>query len=203
MKNTFYLLVILLLFNSCINSNKKLPILGNPKIINNDTIYPAIKPFSFLSQDSTKITNETFYNKIYIADFIFLSCPTICPKMTNELLKVYKKYQRNDNILFLSHTIDPERDSVKRLKKYSTDLGINTKKWFFVTGNKDSIYDTATKSYFTTAYKDSKEPGGYVHGGGLLLIDKNKNIRGVYDGTNPVETKRLIKDLDKLLKEQF
>lgn len=194
-----FLILFFTLF-SCTNSKEKLPFLGNPIIKANDTLYPKIKDFSFIDQDSIVVTNKTFENKIYVADFIFLSCPTICPKMNFELNKVYKVYKNNPKVNYLSHTIDPERDSISRLKDFKSSLGLN-QNWHFVTGNKDSIFNIATKSYFTTAYPDVKEPGGLVHGGGLLLVDKNRYIRGVYDGTNPDETKRLINDIKLLLKE--
>ncbi len=174
--------------------------MGNPVINGNDSIYPKIKDFSFTDQDSTIVTNKTFENKIYIADFIFLSCPTICPKMNFELNKVYEIYKNNPEVNYLSHTIDPERDNIKKLKEYKTSLKLN-ENWHFVTGNKDKIFDIATESYFTTAYPNAKEPGGLVHGGGLLLVDKNRYIRGVYDGTNPDETQRLINDIKLLLNE--
>lgn len=199
MRKIIWLLLILITFG-CSQKPNTLPYLGNAKIQDNDTIYPKIKDFSFINQDSTTVTNKTFENKIYVADFIFLSCPTICPKMNFELNKVYEIYKNNPKVNFLSHTIDPERDSIKRLKEFKTSLGLN-ENWHFVTGNKDSIFTIATKSYFTTAYPDEKEPGGLVHGGGFLLVDMNKHIRGVYDGTNPDETKRLINDIKLLLKE--
>ncbi|GAB4450392.1 MAG: hypothetical protein Fur0028_05870 [Bacteroidales bacterium] len=166
-------------------------------------MYPTIPAFKFINQDSIEVTEKTFDGKIYIADFIFLSCPTICPKMTNEMIKVYQTYKSNPNILFISHTIDPEHDSIPRLKSYAENLGIDPTKWFFVTGNKDKIYSLAEESYFATAYADNTAPGGYVHSGGLLLVDKNKHIRGVYDGTNPKETERLKADIKILLNEQF
>ncbi|MBS7786200.1 SCO family protein [Flavobacterium sp. CYK-55] len=184
----------------CNKKQEQLPFLGQPVVRGNDTIYPKIKDFSFIDQDSMIVTNETFKGKIYIADFIFLSCPTICPKMNFELNKVYDVYKNNPKVNYLSHTIDPEHDNIERLKAYRNSLALN-QNWHFVTGNKDSIFSIATKSYFTTAYPDAKEPGGLVHGGGLLLIDQNRHIRGVYDGTNPQETNRLIKDIKVLLNE--
>lgn len=199
MRKIILTLLLCMLF-SCNQKPGKLPFLGNPIVNGKDTIYPKIKDFSFVDQDSTIITNKTFDNKIYVADFIFLSCPTICPKMNFEMNKVYDVYKSNPKVNFLSHTIDPERDSLSKLKAYTKGLGLN-KNWHFVTGNKDSIFSIATKSYFTTAYPDAKEPGGMVHGGGLLLVDKNRHIRGVYDGTNPQETNRLIKDIKLLLNE--
>lgn len=203
MKNWLYILVIALLA-SCSKSDHQLPIFGHKTITDKgDTIYSSIQDFEFISQDSLIVTNQTFKNKIYIADFIFLSCPSICPIMTSELKKVYDEFESNPNIYFISHTIDPESDSIPRLKEYAEVLGINHSKWFFVTGSEDDIYAIAEKSYFATAFFDKKAPGGYIHSGNFILIDINKHIRGVYDGTNPEETKRLIKDLRKLLQEQF
>ena len=142
-------------------------------------------------------------SKSYIINvpIIFLNCPTICPIMTTEMLKVYHEFESNSDVLFLSHTIDPENDSIPRLKAHAKHLGIDNKKWHFVTGLKNDIYSIAEDNYYTTAYADSSAPGGYIHSGGLLLIDKNKLIRGVYDGTNPEETNRLIADLEILIIE--
>jgi len=200
MKKIVLILLHSLLVISCEKAQEKLPILGNPIVKGNETEYPRIKDFSFINQDSLKITNNTFDRKIYIADFIFLSCPSICPKMNIQLKKVYDVYKSNDEVLFLSHTIDPDHDTIPRLKAYTVDNGIK-KNWHFVTGNRDSIYKIATESYFATAYPDKNEPGGFVHSGGFLLIDKNRHVRGVYDGTNPKETTRLIADVKNLLEE--
>lgn len=199
--NKIILILLGCLTINCSPKQKKLPLLGNPTVNGNDTIYPKISDFSFIDQNNTVITNKTFDNKIYVADFIFLSCPTICPKMNVEMKKVYDAYKDNTEVSFLSHTIDPKNDTTEKLKEYAKALKINDSKWRFVNGNRDSIYSVATKSYFTTAYPDAKEPGGFVHGGGLLLVDKNKHIRGIYDGTDPKETQRLITDIKILLEE--
>ncbi len=203
MKNILNILIIALFLFSCSNSGKKLPIIGHPTIVGNDTVYSTIKPFLFLSQDSAVVTGKTFNNKIYVADFIFLSCTSICPIMTSEMKKVYEEFKTNPNICFLSHTIDPENDTIPRLKAFTKALGVDGHKWFFVTGEKDSIYSMAENSYFATAYPDKSSPGNYIHSGGLMLVDIHKHIRGVYDGTNPKETERLIADLKILIKEQF
>lgn len=200
--NKIVLIFLALILNSCSQKQEKLPFLGNSTVNGSDTIYPKIKDFKFLDQNSTVVSNKTFEGKIYIADFIFLSCPTICPKMNVEMKKVYNAYKDEPNVSFLSHTIDPENDTTQKLKEYSQLLELDENKWRFVNGDRDSIYKIATESYFTTAYPDAKEPGGYVHGGGLLLVDKNGHIRGVYDGTDLLETKRLIDDIAILLKEK-
>lgn len=203
MKIIGYILIITLFLAGCKHTDKKLPIIGRPILAGQDTVHATVKPFSFVSQDSTQVTEKTFDNRLYVADFIFLSCTSICPVMTHEMEKVYDVYKTNPNVLFLSHTIDPENDTIPRLKEFANALGIDDHKWFFVTGNKDSIYSMAENSYYATAYPDKNTPGSYIHSGGLLLVDIHKHIRGVYDGTNPKETERLIADIKTLLNEQF
>lgn len=201
MNTNFYILVIALFLFGCNRSEEKLPIFGHTTIIENDTIYSTIKPFSFINQDSITITEKTYEDKIYVTDFIFLSCPSICPKMTSELQRVYEAYKDNPNIYFLSHSIDPKRDTIPRLKTHTKKLGLEGLKWSFVTGEKDSIYAIANESYFAAAFADENAPGGYIHSGNFFLIDAQKRIRGVYVGTNPSETEKLITDIKVLLKE--
>lgn len=198
-----FALCILLFALGCTSGSKKLPVLGNPALPASAENSPVIPPFSFTGQDNIPVTETTFKNHIYVADFIFLSCPTICPVMTRELKKVYDTFEHDPRVLFLSHTIDPEHDTTEALKRHSDRLGVDSKKWFFVTGEKDSIYKIAEEGYFSSARSDKKAPGGYIHSGGLLLIDTNRHIRGVYDGTNPQETERLINDIKILLQEAF
>lgn len=188
---------------ACSQPAQKLPILGDPNIEGKDTAYPTIANFNFTDQDSNAISNQTFANKIYVADFIFLSCPTICPKMTGAMQEVYKSYAADERVAFLSHSIDPRHDTIPRLKAYANNLGVAANRWHFVTGNQDSIQNLSEHSYFSTAYPDSTSPGGFTHSGGLLLVDKNRHIRGVYNSTKPAETQRLIGDIQLLLKEQF
>ncbi|MDI9339534.1 MAG: SCO family protein [Sediminibacterium sp.] len=197
-------ILLLFIFFGCRSGREpsgKLPVLGQYIDGHGDTVLPVITDFSFLNQDSVRITNATFSGKIYIADFIFLSCPTICPKMNQNMLKVYSAFNTNDTVLFLSHTIDPSHDSIPLLRRYAQNIGVTSYKWHFVTGNADSIYHLAEKVYFSTAYKDSAAPGGYVHSGGFLLIDGERHIRGVYDGTSDTETERLMADIRVLLRE--
>lgn len=193
---------------SCHLQPARLPILGDPDYRSNpvtgktDTIYPVIANFRLTDQDSNLVTNNTFADKIYIADFIFLSCPTICPKMTKEMLKVYHAFDDNAYVNFVSHTIDPEYDTIPRLRAYSSSLGVRTERWHFVTAPADTIYKLA-ESYYATVYPDSTIPGGFTHSCGFLLIDKYRHIRGVYDGTDSTETRRLIRDIHVLLKERI
>ncbi len=200
-------LITLLLSQSCINETKKLPIYGRseiiPKEVNekiiNDTLHHKIKDFSFYNQDSLLVTNNTFKNSIYITDFFFTSCPTICPIMKSNLLKVYNSFKNNNKVKFLSHTINPEFDTVEILNQYSQKLGVNSSIWHFVTGEYSTLYDLAQTSYMVSALKDENEPGGFLHSGTFLLIDTNRHIRGIYDGTSDLEINRLIQDINTLL----
>jgi protein SCO1/2 len=166
-----------------------------------DTVYHTIAPFSFVNQDSQVVTEATFANKIYIADFFFTSCRTICPKMKTQMLRVYDSIQHQPDVLILSHTIDPAHDSVNVLKNFAERLGVRADKWHFVTGVQDSIYAIAQTSYFATALVDATEPDGFIHSGAFLLIDKQRRIRGKYDGTLEEDVNRLLADIARLRKE--
>lgn len=191
------------------NDYIRLPILGKKEVesrsVNgkevNDTIYHTIADFSFVDQDSAVITNNTFKGKIYVADFFFTTCPTICPIMKAQMLRIYDKFKDNDQILLLSHTIDPDYDTVAVLKNYAERLGVTSDKWHFVTGPKEKIYDIGQNSYMVTAMEDPNSPGGYLHNGAFLLVDKERRIRGVYDGTKEEDVNRLMQDIPRLLKE--
>lgn len=167
-----------------------------------DTIYQTVPNFSFINQDSAIITQELIKNKIYVADFFFVTCPTICPRMKKNMLTIYNNFKGNQNIIFLSHTIDPDHDSVSVLRDFANRLGADSKQWHFLTGNRDTIYELAAKGYYATALPDSTEPGGYVHSGGLILIDKHRRVRGIYDGTSAKDAEVLSKDIEILLDEK-
>ena len=199
---------LILISMCCSNSNKRdLPIYGRKEIkeilidekISYDTIDHKVKDFSFLNQDSLNVDNNTFKNSIYVADFFFTTCPTICPIMKNNMIKVYHYFENESNVKFLSHTINPGFDDVGRLNMYSNNLGVSSNKWHFVTGNIDSIYSIAKKSYMVTTIIDQDEPGGFLHSGTFLLVDKKRRIRGVYDGTDKAEMNKLISDIKILL----
>lgn len=189
-------------FSSCENKVQELPILGERDFIDGDSVYHTIGDFAFVNQDSMSVTPQTFDGKIYVADFFFVSCPTICPVMKREMLRIYEKYQDNPQVALLSHTIDPRHDSVAVLKQYADGLGVKTSSWHMVTGDKKAIYDLALKSYFVTAQEDStqQDAGGIIHSGAFLLVDKERRIRGQYDGTKTEEVDRLMQDMDRLLK---
>ncbi len=180
---------------------KPLPIYGEREVINGDTIFHTIANFQFVNQDSTLVSNDTFKDKIYIADFFFTSCRTICPIMKTQMLRVYDSLKNDADVLILSHTIDPEYDTVALLHDFAERLGVSSSKWHFVTGVQDSIYKIAQTSYFATAMEDSSEPDGFIHSGAFLLIDKQQRIRGNYDGTVEESVNKLIRDVRKLQRE--
>jgi len=186
----------------------KLPILGFKDVVENkgnpgqvDTIYHTIADFSFVNQDSAVVNNNTFEDKIYVSDFFFTSCPTICPVMKAQMLRVYETFIDNQEVMLLSHTIDPEYDTVALLKDYADRLEVTSQKWHFVTGNKDKIYEIGQRSYLVTVQEDQFQPGGYLHSGAFILVDKDRQIRGIYDGTKTDQVDRLINDIPILLNE--
>jgi protein SCO1/2 len=202
-RNTGILLLALCgLLTACVRERQEtLPIFGEKEVNGSDTIYHTIGKFRFVDQDSAIVTNETLKNKIYVADFFFTSCRTICPIMKTQMLRVYEAVEKDPEVLLVSHTIDPEYDTVALLHDFADRLGVKTNKWHFLTGNKDSIYYVAQTSYFATAMKDESEPDGFIHSGAFLLIDKLGRIRGKYDGTKEQDVDRLIRDIQRLEKE--
>lgn len=206
----FYLsFSLLILVFACNTAPKKLPILGTrdavEKIIDGktviDTVYQTLPNFSFINQDSVIINSDSLNGKIYVADFFFTTCPSICPIMSKHMLSIYKKYEGNDEIKFLSHTIDPKHDTIPVLKKYADKLGVSGKQWYFLLGDKDEVYKLAKEGYMSFAAQDSTVPGGITHSGYFLLVDKEKRIRGAYDGTDETQVNQLMKDMDVLLSE--
>ncbi|WP_242510001.1 SCO family protein [Hymenobacter persicinus] len=186
---------------------ERLPFLGEREVKPHadgspaDTVYATIPDFRLTDQDRQVITNQTFAGKVYVTDFFFATCPSICPKMQSELLRVYTKFKDDPRVLFLSHTIDPAHDSIPVLRDYAQRLGIqDASRWHFATASHDSIFSLA-RAYMTAAQVDKGVPGGFAHSGAFALIDPQRRIRGVYDGMNPLEVQRLLDDLPVLLKE--
>lgn len=195
-------LFICAIATSCIEKKESpLPIFGERDVVNGDTVYHKIGPFRFVNQDSQVVTNETFKGKIYVADFFFTSCRTICPIMKTQMHRVYDSIENDPDVLILSHTIDPEYDTVALLRDFADRLGVKSSKWHFVTGEKDSIYNVAQKSYFSIAVEDKSEPDGFIHSGAFLLIDQDQRIRGKYDGTKEEDVNRLMGDIERLKAE--
>ncbi|PWK27299.1 protein SCO1/2 [Arcicella aurantiaca] len=204
-----YIYAVAFFLSACDSQPQKLPILGNreavTKTVNGkevtDTLYHQIPDFEFINQDSVKVTQKDFAGKIYIADFFFTTCPTICPKMKTQMLRIYEKYKNNPKVGILSHSIDPRHDTPAVLREFMNNLGIKSKMWQMVTGDKAKIYEIGQKSYMVSATDDPTQPGGIVHSGAFILVDKNRHIRGIYDGTEPAKVDRLMIDMEILLNE--
>jgi protein SCO1 len=163
-----------------------------------DTIYHTVGDFSLTDQYGRPVTNKTFDTKTYVADFFFATCQTICPKMTSELHYVQEKFEDDPDILIISHTVNPEHDSVSVLYDYSHKNEAVKDKWYFVTGDKKQIYDLARNSYFITAMPGNGGANDFIHSEKIVLIDKDKRIRGYYDGTDHADIERLIDEIQVL-----
>lgn len=167
-----------------------------------DTIYHTVAPFSFINQDGKTVTDKDYNGKIYVVDYFFTTCKTICPKMTSELLRVQNKFAYTKGLVqILSHTVDPENDSVPVLKAYSEMVHADTKMWTFVTGDKKELYDMARTSYLLNATEGDGGPDDFVHSELFILIDKEKHIRGIYDGTDIKAVSNLMDDIKVLMAE--
>jgi protein SCO1 len=182
-------------------TSAELPILGERYVDDQqDTVYHKIADFALVNQVGDTVTNAAVSGKVYVADFFFTTCPTICPIMKKEMLRVYDAYKDQPNFKILSHSIDPTHDTQAVLKDYAEKLGVeNANTWNFLTGDQEKIFELGQTSYLTTAMADQAEPGGFLHSGAFLLIDQQGRIRGVYDGTKADQVDRLISDIPKIL----
>lgn len=208
MKAVIYSLVLMLVLASCGNkeveekkSTLLFPIIGPKKLNNGDTMYHTIVPFSFINQFGEKVSDSTTKDKIYIANFFFATCQSICPRMNTQLGRVQNAFTKDNEVLFLSHTINPSNDTVEVLAQYGAKYGAIKNKWHLLTGPKPAIYDLAKTSYLINAVEDDGTAEGFIHSEFLLLIDKQKRIRGTYDGTDSIMVNKLIEDI-KLLKTE-
>ena len=203
--------VILILFYNALLPVKRLPVY-QPAMVNYELVdstiqhkkkFHRIADFSLTNQNGKTITQKDFKGKIYVADFFFTTCPSICIAMTNNLIKVQKKIKNNPHVMLLSHSVTPEIDSVAQLKKYAIDKGVIDQKWHLLTGDKKIIYELARKSYL--AVKENGDGGAFdmIHTENFILVDPDRRIRGFYDGTNSDEIKRLMHELEILIHEYY
>lgn len=192
-----------------ITDNKSLPIYNpsdiNPKLVDESvqgvTQLHRVGSFNLTDQEGKLITEKQFENKIYVTDFFFVTCPTICPKMATQMSRVYDEFVDNSDILFLSHTVMPEKDSVPVLLEYAQKLKVDNTKWKFVTGDKKDIYNLARKTYFAAITEGDGGIDDFIHTENFILVDKEKRLRGFYDGTSEKDVDRLIADIYTLLRE--
>lgn len=179
-----------------------LPYFGNKLVMKQgDTTYHTIKPFMFIDQYGEKVTEETVNGKIYVADYFFTTCQSICPVMSTELERVYKTFASNPDIMILSHTVNPEEDSVNVMLNYAKLHGVNDKRWLFLTGDKKHLYELARQSYLLNAEEGKGDEEDFIHTQNFALVDKERHLRGFYDGTDSVDVSRLITDIKLLLDE--
>jgi protein SCO1 len=162
-----------------------------------------VQDFSFLDQDSIRISNKEVEGKVYVAEFFFTTCPGICPKLNTNLKPVYEKYKNRPDFLILSHTVNPGTDSVSRLKHYADSLGVDSKHWIFLTGTKDSLYLAARLSYMLDDPKNNISPidEQFIHTQYFALVDKNGQVRSIIDGLKKDELAEMDLQIEELLKE--
>jgi protein SCO1/2 len=179
-----------------------LPVYGSKNAqTEGDTVYHTIADFSFTNQYGEKISQKTVEGKIYVADFFFATCQNICPAMSTQLIRVQESIKNDPDILILSHTVNPMHDTVEVLRDYASKYQAIKDKWHFLTGDKKAINTLAEKSYLISA-QDDGTPEGFVHSEKFILVDKQRRIRGVYDGTDSLQVDLLIKDIATLKKEK-
>ena len=215
MRKYKYLIIVLVCFWSCnkaqnIDRTVTLPFFNSanftPEWIAEGTEdynkIHTIPEFTFFNQEGEVITKETYRDKIYVADFFFVSCPGICPRLTKNMGLLQEKFKKDEDVLLLSHTVMPWKDSIPELKKYAIHNNIDSKKWNLVTGDKNEIYNLARTAYFADEdFVKTQDETAFIHTENFVLIDKKGRIRGVYNGTLEAETKRLIRHIKMLKKE--
>lgn len=164
-----------------------------------DTLYHTVPPFAFTNQDGRMITEKTLEGKIYVTDYFFATCQSICPKMTSNMLRVQERFKDTPGLVFLSHTVDPEHDTAEVLQNYAMQVHADTSNWYFVTGDKKSLYDQARYGYFITAMEGDGGAEDFIHSEKLVLVDRERHIRGFYDGTTVASVDSLIDDIRVLM----
>lgn len=195
--------VVLCIVSCNQTSTKQLPVYNpsdfDPELVDRSLLNTSenhtVADFKLINQNGKTITQEDYKNKIYVVDFFFTSCPTICPIMTNNMVKLQDKFINNNEIMFLSLSVTPKIDSVAVLRKYADNKGVIDAKWNITTGNKKHIYELARKSYFAVVEQGDGGLQDFIHTPNFILVDKKKQIRGVYDGTDDSEILRLIDDI--------
>ena len=198
------------MFYNVLTPEKKLPIY-QPSMVKFQLVdstvqhvkrFHKIADFELINQNNKTVTNKNYDGKIYIADFFFTTCPGICPIMTDNMITLQEEFLDDDQVLLLSHTVTPEIDSVSVLKSYSIEKGVIDSKWNMVTGDKKQIYNLARKSYLVAEDIEGSHFYDMIHTENFVLVDKEKRIRGYYDGTNELEMDKLINDLE-ILEESY
>ncbi len=210
MKKLPLILLVLAMCSACkprSSDKKTLPIYGNRQPVTKtadgktvtDTVYNTIGKFKTVNQYGDSISNKSLDGTIYVADFFFTTCPSICPIMHRNMLSVYNEFKGRGDLKIISYTIDPKHDSVPVLKKYADKLGVSGNNWWFLRGEKDSIYKLSQSYLVRKPEEDAKQL--FIHDGSFLLVDKQKRVRGAYDGTDPKQVDQMIEDIKSLQAE--
>ncbi|QLG45089.1 SCO family protein [Costertonia aggregata] len=202
--------VIVYLFYNALQPKKNLPVfqpsMVNPELVDSTLHYTkkyhTIADFSLTNQNGETITQKDYEDKIYVADFFFTTCPTICPIMTKNMVTVQEKIKNDTDVMLLSHSVTPQIDSVAQLKKYALEKGVDDRKWNLVTGDKKQIYELARKSYLAVKTDGDGGPYDMIHTENFILVDKERRIRGFYDGTKEEDIDKLMADLS-ILKDSY
>jgi protein SCO1/2 len=185
---------------SCREDNTPLPYLGQKKIVDGIEMNYKIPAFSLIKQDSQIVNNESLKDNIFLVDYFFTSCPSICPIVKKNLLMVYEEFKDEDLLKLVSISMDPKRDKVDVLHTYATNLGVDHDKWWFLTGDKEKILELSP-GFFIVAYEDETVPGGFDHSGKVVLVDKEGHVRAFAEGTDAESVKDLIPKIKKLINE--
>ena len=202
--------IILGLFYNALKPKDSLPVYQpadfNPELVDSSLHYVkkyhTIDDFSLVNQNGEQITEDSYEGKIYVADFFFTTCLTICPIMTDNMVDIQERIKNDDEVMLLSHTVTPEIDSVPQLKKYAREKGVMDEKWNLVTGDKEQIYTLARKSYLAVKDYTAAGPFDMIHTENFILVDKERRIRGTYNGTSQEEIERLMADI-RILKDSY
>lgn len=203
-------IITMILFYRALKPEKRLPIY-QPAMVNFELVdstlqhqkkYHRIANFTLTNQNGKKISQEDYKEKIYVADFFFTTCPTICPVMTKNMVALQNSFLNDPQVMLLSHSVTPDIDTEAQLKKYALEKGVKDQKWNLVTGNKKEIYQLARKSYLVAKEDGDGGPFDMIHTENFVLVDPDKRIRGFYDGTNLQEIAQLLEDI-KVLKKEY
>lgn len=218
MKNLISIFSLTLLFVSCGGSNSTeensteesqeekytpLPYIGTHDIDLVDTFYHVVPKFELMNQDSEIVTNEAVQGKVHVANFFFTSCPSICPAMIEQMKRLQELTNDIDELVILSHTIDPERDSIPKLRQYISDRNIDTHNWHFLYGEREYVHWLGKEGYMVNAMEDEQAEGGFLHSEHFVLIDREGHIRGLYTGTDTEEVNKLNDDIRKLIANEY
>jgi protein SCO1/2 len=179
------------------------PYIGMHDMGPTDTIYHTVPAFEFMNQDSVLVTNEDVKGKVHVANFFFTSCPAICPAMIAQMQRLQEMTSDIEELVILSHTIDPERDSIPKLVKYIEDREIDTKNWHFLRGERQYTHDLGKDGYMVNAMVDEEAEGGFLHSEHFVLIDREGHIRGLYIGTETDQVDQLAEDIKILIENEY